>query len=437
MGNFSNIEKNILDYFFTSSDKEDTVYAAKQTLPQEIVGYIIGRASRAKETFREIFLKLWVELWNDTGVPLNFKEENHINEILRKISDKSFKFLNEYKLHNSLREVPHVAIFCDELSILQTKVWEHEVVAEYQEKSTRYRPFVASNVYLPNQISNELKDKINIDHNMLIETYNEIYEDTKKRDLARYLLPVGSKTAMACMASIRSWERIVGRMIAYPTVESTVLALAIRSNIKKVFDRSYSFEYNDDYVEKCIKDFSFISNDIDINNIGKCDRDQYAIIKKIETEDVYKINGLIDIGAHRDLQRHRSVIQNFPDYRPIYGYDKLIKNYIKEELYQKYSKCMRYFNNLFIDTYFELKDKENVGEIQYVALLGHMTKFWYITDRDRWQYIHDLRTGAPTQKATNPQTVHFSYSTWCKVVEEKIKKYDLQNSMEDYNEPSD
>ncbi|GAF92470.1 unnamed protein product, partial [marine sediment metagenome] len=309
----------------------------------------------AQDTFREIFLKMWMDACDGDGFN---DDDNENSAILEKMSKKSINFLNLYKLHNSLRDVPHIAVFCDELSILLTKIWEHEVVAEYQEKSTRYRPFVASNVYIPNGISDDLKSRIIIGHNKLIETYNAIYNETGKRDLARYLLPVGSKTAMACMASIRSWERIVGRMIAYPTVESKELGKKILYNIRKAYgDTNESFNYNPEYVNKCKKDFSFISdfsNDTMLIGRKAMPVDQEVIVKKIDGEEVYKLKGLIDIGAHRDLQRQRSVIQNFPDYRPVWGYDKLISQYISKELYGSYSDCMKYFNVLFWDTYDEL-----------------------------------------------------------------------------------
>lgn len=424
---FTNVEKEILDYFFTSSNENDTVYAAKQTLPQEIVGYIIGRASRAKETFREIFLKLWLESFENCSLPVSFQNYDTKTKILDKISDKAFKFLNEYKLHNSLRDVPHVAIFCDELSILQTKVWEHEVVAEYQEKSTRYRPFVASNVYMPNDISSGLEKRIKEGHELLINSYNSIFEATGKRDLARYLLPVGSKTAMACMASIRSWERIVARMLAYPTNESYKLADDIIKSIRKAFGKIDSFIVEDSLVLKYVNEFAFLKEDcLDLSCMGNDPMEQESIVRKIDSANVYKIDGLIDIGAHRDLQRHRSVIQNFPDYRPIYGYDKLISEYIDNDLYIEYSNCMKHFNEIFKDVYKELCDKNNCGEIQYVSLLGHMTKFWYITDSERWKYVHDLRTGDPCQQSTNSKTVHFSYSTWCKKTEDKIRLKNLE-----------
>jgi thymidylate synthase ThyX len=422
MEKFNLLEKKLLNYYFTSSLEEDTVYAARNTLPQEIVGCIIGKASRAQDTFREIFLKMWTDACDGETVYDSGVDGNQI--VLEKISKHSINFLNKYRLHNSLRDVPHVAVFCDELSILLTKVWEHEPVAEYQEKSTRYRPFVASNVYLPYGISNGLHDRISDGNIKLIETYNAIFDETKKRDLARYLLPVGSKTAMASMASIRSWERIVGRMLAYPTIESEILGKKIMQHVRLALgsssDTNPTFNYNSEYIDKCKKDFSFIG-DIPVTRAATHSAEQEVTVKKIDGEDVYKLIGLIDIGAHRDLQRHRSVIQNIPDYRPIHGYDKLISQYISADLYSKYEECMRLFNDLFWDTYDELKGL-NIGEIQYISLLGHMTSFWYVTDRERWQYIHDLRTGAPTQKATNPKTVHFSYSSWCKKAEEKIKK---------------
>jgi thymidylate synthase ThyX len=437
MVKFSNYEKQVLDHFFTSSNEEDTVYAAKQTLPQEIIGYIIGRASRAKETFREMFLNIWKDEWkNEFNAEFDHKlkpcaicdsEDSIFNLMLNRISDRSFKFLNEFKLHNSLRDVPHVAVFCDELSILQTKVWEHEVVAEYQEKSTRYRPFVASNVFMPNGISGGLKNKIEIGHGMLIEVYNEIFEKTNKRDLARYLLPVASKTAMACMANIRAWERIVGRMMAYPTVESKTLANAISNSIRGAFGgKEESFNYNEDFVKNCRENFKFINRleTVRFMTEGKTwGKEQEACVQEIGGEDVFKIDGLIDIGAHRDLQRHRSIIQNFPDYRPIYGFDKLVEQYIGEELSIKYEYCMEYFNKLFWEAYEELKGSDNIGEIQYIAVLGHMTRFWYVTDWERWNYVFNLRTGDLSQKSTNPKTVHFSYSAWCKEADNLVNKY--------------
>lgn len=418
---FTPHEKTILDYFFTSSDEKDTVYAAKETLPDVITGYLIGRASRAKETFREIFLKMWEEATNSAvcgdGILAGYQHRSEaqktIHDHLKFLRSKSVGFLGKWKLHNSLRDVPHIAIFCDDLSILQTKVWEHEPVAEYQEKSTRYRPFVATNVFLPNVndvILNELKEG----QEKLIEVYNAIHEETKKRDLARYLLPVGSRTAMGCMASIRSWERIVGRMLEYPTEESRQLGSRIREHICKLVS---IFEPSED-----VEDFSFLNK---LPDWCYDEQPQQANITKMPDHDVYHIGGLIDIGAHRDLQRHRSVIQNFIDYRACFGYDVLLGEFINKDLYSQYVECMKKFNGIFWDTFQALKNTNNVGECQYVSVLGHMTRFSYITDKNRWQYIYNLRTGNPCQKSTNEKTVHFSYSNWCKLAQKNMDS--LQN----------
>jgi len=420
---FNSDQKFILNYFFTSSQEDDTIYAAKQTLPQEIIGYIIGRASRAPNTFREIFLGLWEDAIKITGVDSKIlmscfsgdTEYNQISKNLQAISDKSINFLSKFRLHNSLRDVPHVAVFCDELSILQTKVWEHEVVAEYQEKSTRYRPFIATNVYLP-CCSEKLVGKIKDGQQKLIDTYNDIYEKTGKRDLARYLLPVGSKTAMACMASIRSWERIVGRMISYPTFESKHMGNYICNHIHKAIPGALNLDHS--FCDDMHLKFKFL---YEHNGLASfISREQKVEVSNIK--NAYVINGLIDIGAHRDLQRHRSVIQNFPDYRPSYGYDRLIKNYIPAKLYKEYSKCMKMYQKLFFSVYEELKETDIIGESQYVALLGHMTSFSYIIDDERWKYIYDLRTGSGDQQSTSSKTVHFSYSTWCHKAQELIRK---------------
>ena len=423
--NFTNNDKKILDCFFTSSNEEDTVYAAKPTLPSTIIGYLIGRASRASKTFREIFLEMFEEIISENYKVINenenFKKEyierfkkiivddlKTNNDIISSLEEKSINFFSKWKTHNSLRDVPHIAVFCDDLSILQTKVWEHEVVAEYQEKSTRYRPFVATNVFLP-KCNQNIKNKIKRQQKKLIDVYNKIYDSTKKRDLARYLLPVGTKTAMGCMASLRSWERIVGRMLSYPTRESRKLGNNIFNHIKMLIPTFKSVLNTEDY--------SFLYQIESYNHLGA---NQKANISKMSHQNIYYIDGLIDIGAHRDLQRHRSVIQNFPDYRAIFGYDKFIKKFLNSSLYIEYEECMRIFNSLFIDCYDELKESDNIGESQYVSLLGHMTKFSYITDKNRWEYIYNLRTGSGEQHSTTPKTVHFSYSNWCKLAQRNM-----------------
>jgi len=397
---FDNDDKRILNQFFTSSDERDTIYAAKETLPSSILAGLIGKASRAKETFREIFLKEYMK----TNCNLHVDIDHGLSSTLQIMKDDSLNFLDKWKNHNSLRDVPHVAVFCDDLSILQTKVWEHEPVAEYQEKSTRYRPFKADNVYLPG-VSDTLLDRIGPLQDDLVTLYNEIYEATKKRDVARYLLPVGSRTAMVCFASMRSLERIVGRMYDYPTMESQAMAMAIEGHIQQVLPTFKAL--------RGVEDYSFLNSPV-IHFVGQGPQCQVADVIKMENAEVYQILGMIDIGAHRDVQRHRSLIQDLPDYRAFYGYDKLIFDFIPIMLQTRYRDCMERGIILFHDVYKELWDNkiERIGESQYCALLGHMTRFRLITDLNRWNYAHDLRTGSPNQNATSEKTVHISYSTW-------------------------
>ena len=425
---FNNYEKKVLDLFFTSSNPSDTIYAAKANLPDIIVAYLIGRASRAPKTFREIFLDMWKDVEKteneDNLKGISITENSLVIKLMRKSED----FITKWKVHNSLRDIPHVSVFCDNLSILQTKVWEYEPVAEYQEKSTRYRPFSADNTLLPNIENNELISEIKSFQESAVKLYNDIMEDTNKRDIARYLLPVGSLTAMGCTASIRSWERILGRMRVYPTLESYKMAHIIKTHIEQVVP---SFDPNDTIKNSNGDMFNFLRDRPE--EVIKGPADQASGLVYID--DIIRINGLIDIGAHRDLQRHRSIIQGHHDYRAFYGHDGYMpQNFLNEDLSNKYHDIMDRGSDLFMRVFEDIKsqkeyiDKNTIGESQYITLLGHMTPFYYITNEERWDYVYKLRTGHPSQSATNPKTVHFSYSKWCSDVQNKIDIMKTKNN---------
>lgn len=408
---FTNEQKRVLDYFFTSSLEGDTVYAARPTLPSIIITYLIGRASRASKTFREIFLEMWEEV-GGMGIDFSVPQDTTsfgIDKAVQDMAQKSEEFMSKWGNHNSLRDTPHLAVFCDQLTILQTKVWEQEPVGAYQEKSTRYRPFVATNIWMPD-VSPQLKEVVNSHLDILVALYDTIMEATNKRDVARYLLPVGAMTAMGCMAPLRSWERIVGRMLLYPTTESSILAEEIKKHIQKLIP---SFK-----PDMSVPDYDYLRTETEVKSGPTA---QVAAVRTLGGE-VFKILGLIDIGAHRDLQRHRSVIQGLHDYRAIYGYDMYMPvNYLDEILRKAYMEAMESSTLLYRNAFLELKNTEKVGEAQFLTLLGHMTPFYYITDYSRWEYIYRLRTGHPSQKATTSQTVHFSYANWCHRVQEQME----------------
>lgn len=439
---FTNEERKILDYYFTSSKSDDTIYAAKPTLPLTVATYLIGRASRASKTFREIFL----DMCKEVGYRLIIQYIDHssyfpLRNPIDELTKASENFLKKWKNHNSLRDSVHIAVFCDDLSILQTKVWEHEVVAAYQEKSTRYRPFDARNVVLPTRLSQELTDEVHKSNEELVIFYNKLMDVTNKKDIARYMLPVGSRTAMGCVAPIRSWERIVNRMRIYPTQESYDMSETIKYHISLVVssfevkeESPVDFSFLHQIPKNCIYD---VAEDRKSTFLDKIEgyrhklscfkREQLVDVKTIASNNptIY-IEGLIDIGAHRDLQRHRSAIQNFPDYRAFYGYDAFVMQKINKDLSEEYVKLMVDRSILFAKTFFsnfgQTIHYDTMAECQYVSLLAHMTPFHYILDRDRWEYIYKLRSGHPDQDATNEKTVHFSYSNWVKNANAEIEK---------------
>ena len=410
---------------FTSGDD---VYAVRDTaLPQIVIQEIAGRASRSSLSFREVFesmcKKCGIESFGLDGV-----REMQLDAITL----ESVDFAEKWSSHESLKETAHYTVFFDKLSIQATKVIEVERCASYQEKSTRYRDFDATKSFYPDVCKVHGDPVRRVYAGRLYDTCKEVYESLLPygKDIARYALPVGASTAMACTASIRSWERIIIRLVCFDTAETVALAGEIFRCLSEVC--SYFSGTLSSWLKGCTP-ASFASvigsyNGLLYDHTIDVSATTHDAIVEVCDNHIH-IEGIIDIGAHRDLQRHRSAIQSPADYRPLFGHitssDEIFES-VDPELKKGYDRLCE----LSLSTYERVRPEGQAStygrhaDCQYFSILGMLTKFEMDVDTDSWGYIYNLRTGKGDQRSTTPKTVHKSYSRWCELVQSEINGMD-------------
>jgi thymidylate synthase ThyX len=181
-----------------------------------------------------------------------------MRESLSEISaQRAEQFLNTFYFqygHRSIADLAHIAFAVERLSLLAAIVLVDEQRWDGQERSTRYQNFIKSGWFFPDfgQDSNSAKlysDTIN----NLFATYQrttaavhealrgrisrpetlkpEAYERTLKArafDVARYLLPLATNTALGQIINARTLETQVSRLLSHPAAEVRDLGLKLR-----------------------------------------------------------------------------------------------------------------------------------------------------------------------------------------------------------------
>jgi thymidylate synthase ThyX len=181
-----------------------------------------------------------------------------MRESLSEISaQRAEQFLNTFYFqygHRSIADLAHIAFAVERLSLLAAIVLVDEQRWDGQERSTRYQNFIKSGWFFPDfgQDSNSAKLYSDTINNLFV-TYQrttaavhealrgrisrpetlkpEAYERTLKArafDVARYLLPLATNTALGQIINARTLETQVSRLLSHPAAEVRDLGLKLR-----------------------------------------------------------------------------------------------------------------------------------------------------------------------------------------------------------------
>ena len=278
--------------------------------------------------------------------------KTHLIQVREKGAEK---FMASYYVgygHKSIGDCGTTSIFVENVSMLVAKAVQDWPLYSGQEASTRYLDMAAQEVVNPlnstegKAIQDEwmrfyrhaldtlipvLKTRFPIQP----EQKEAVYEKAIKArafDIARGFLPAGVTTFAAWHTNLRQAYDHIKEMRHHPLAEVREVAQMIHDELKKKYSSSFSHkEYPDDeaYIEKSMKEFAFFDDPeavkgfsyrsmLDLKGLAKHQALLAERPAKSELHQRFRQYGNIefmfplDFGSYRDLQRHRSLVQEMP-----------------------------------------------------------------------------------------------------------------------------
>lgn len=286
-------EKCILNYFFTSSDSHE--YAATSAMPTQLWAYLVGGASRSPLSLKDRFLSVFEEVCGSSS----YADELHVlataikndstgntdTVAMARIMTKATKFMSKWAVqygHNSLKDSAYDRVAVDRVSIRGAKILEESHLAAYQEKSTRYQDFSSLGYVLPPLFTKDIQAERDCNfgewlgvrftesdyvreadelHKKSLAVYDEIlnaaqqyflkqlnpadFKTTvamhntaraKAFDTARYALLTCTPTALGFTSASRETERMLSAWLAHPNTEVADQAAEIHKAVAAVND---------------------------------------------------------------------------------------------------------------------------------------------------------------------------------------------------------
>lgn len=288
--------------------------------------------------------------------------------------------------------------------------------------------------------------------------------NAKAFDDARYLLPTSIKTSLGVTMMTRETERWLSKLMSSDLLEIRDLAALIKEECSKITPSlikhvsSNSFlnrtktklsdkfnEFDSEISELPVQKGSAVellaNSNIDfevyyslVSACGLFDTGHIInTLKDMEYDDVYKLafedrgphdefppetsvgflhyEIVCDIGAFRDIQRHRVGTQIVEKWNGFRGYSipEAFNDESLVELKKKYEDLMNR-----VSEYNKKITLKGVVDSEYYLLLGHNVRFIYYCDFKQFAYLVELRSG---------ESGHYSYR---KIAQEMFKCFEFE-----------
>jgi len=264
------------------------------------------------------------------------------------------KFMASYYVgygHKSIGDCGTTTVCAENVSMLVAKAIQDWPLYSGQEASTRYLDMASQSVVNPlgSKEGKEIQDEWMKFYSHALEALmpalkvrfpikegekETIYEKAIKArafDIARGFLPAGATTYVAWHTNLRQAYDHLKEMRHHPLVEVREVAGEILAELKNKYPSSFGYkEYptEEEYIEKSMAELAYF-DDAGIKNFSYEVRLDLAGLKKHEkllserpakTELHQRLREYgdivfrfpLDFGSYRDLQRHRSAVQEMP-----------------------------------------------------------------------------------------------------------------------------
>lgn len=377
--------------------------------------------------------------------------------------------------------------------ILATRFFYLNSVVNGQERSTRYQDFSQGEYLREDKEYNSIieesfqnyRDLLEPTKEFLIKKF-EIDPDDKKQksvlaartfDTVRYLLPFGHLTSFGAVMSARNWstyislmrgsvnkyERLVGELLfelltlqfddyvpeSFDLIRYAEADSHIYDMTKEVVLAAKEYEYKHDPFRHYVLDsgFTYLLDHISLLANRKSHELRNPEFAEIVGEIVFKycdrfhgmgnlgqsgailLRGMIDLGCHKDFNRHRSFERFVPFFDDYCDMDLEIKNsfslcpyILGSDLADEYSKRLKAhyesIENYVIsqerskNLVFNYRDNDpGYQNIKNLFPYAHNTRYRYYCSVDDLQYVVDLRTRNGGHIAYRQET-----ETWLKLV---------------------
>jgi thymidylate synthase ThyX len=347
--------------------------------------------------------------------------------------------------HKSVGQLAVTDLYLEGVSLLAAKAIENTPLFNGQESSTRYidftnQPMISSHpeitewqemwreFYLKaipitiDQIKQEFPFEAQPEG-----TKQNVWENTIKArafDICRGFLPAGVTTNVCFSGTFDTLNDHFGEMLFHPCQEmkdiakTTIEQLGIKYpyaivNIEKHLERNSFIKDN--------SRFFYQHEDIQSNQVRlKYDVSELPVFtnrlkfQKLPRFDSSNcqitLEGLIDFGSYRDLQRHRPGYMNMPVLSINKGFNKFYLDSLPESLKSEFDNLNNHFKEWFFDvikqiTYGNTDIKH--FELQYAVPIGYNVSVVYKCDINQAMYLFELRSSK-----TVHQTLRFLVHEW-------------------------
>jgi len=344
----------------------------------------------------------------------------------------SGRFIEKYLVgygHRSIGDCGTITICVEDVSMLVAKAVQDNPLYNGQEASTRYLDFAGRPMVSPAPLAGLIQQRWVDLYKEVLETLIPQFErrfprkeEQKKSvwrkavkarafDVARGFLPAGCTTFVAWHTNLRQAHDHLQQMAYSPCAEIREVARDIREALLKRYPSSFGhkrYEATEDYLAKSVSQFAFTEGsahllpesgffyDAKQLDIGGLRLHQDLLESRPPKTELHQrmrqygnieFRFMLDFGSYRDLQRHRSCVQEMPLLTTKHGflnwYLKQLDDVLVEKICGVAAEQEEAINNL------DISDHER----QYYIPMGYASPIRITCPLPSAVYIAELRSG--------------------------------------------
>jgi len=377
---------------------------------------------------------------------------DHIEKVKR---TGSSKFMENYYIgygHASIGDCGTTTLFIEDVSILATKVIQDNPLYSGQESSTRYLDFSKQGIVDP--INTELSKRVlrNWIEFYLAETPKVVSalkerfpRQSKERhdiwnkaikarcfDILRGFLPAGIRTQLSWTTNLRQAAEHIDRFCTHPLEEVRQVGAEMKTVLSEKYPSSFSHKQDEEklgYLENYQSEYAFlkpknVSEDFNAESVlsssipreligAVCERPPKTTLpRNLANLARFRINGLLDYGSFRDLQRHRNAYCPIPLLTKELGFNQW---YLEQLPYDVQCRALRLLDEQErrLDKLAALGTSSKI--LQYYIPMGYSVYMEIEYDLSEILYVAELRSG----RTVHPTLRCFAVKL-CEVVESKL-----------------